>query len=86
MGMHNERIKAKDLFNIFTDKLVTFIMSTFKNGSDVVCVVRDLKHSVDTFEAAYLPQDKSEDEVKKSLVQRLLYDNKVKLYVHTQRE
>ena len=86
LGMPNEKITAKESYDVFTEKLATYVTSTFKHGSDVVCAIRELVHPKKSFEKKYLPNDPDEKELEASRAKRFLFETKIKLYCQREQD
>jgi len=57
-----EKVEKGVTFDKFQDRLKNHILKTFKNAEDIICLITDLKDSVDGFEAKHAPTEPTPEE------------------------
>lgn len=64
LALKGEKLDKKVNFEIFREKLCTYIMKNLDDATDVIAIVKDLKDPRNDFEVNNLPKDLKDDEKK----------------------
>jgi hypothetical protein len=80
LGLRTERLTYRRTFEVFKEKLVTYVLSEFTNAKDVLPVIKKMSDPMIDFKRNNAPAELSEEDKKKSMEQAM-QDHRVKLYV-----
>jgi hypothetical protein len=80
LGLKTEKITKKVTFEVFREKLATYVLSEFNNPKDVLPAVKRMTDPMVDFKAKQAPKDLTDDE-KKSDVEVQMQQQRIKLYI-----
>jgi hypothetical protein len=80
LGLKTERLTHKKTFEVFKEKLSTYILSEFTNAKDVLPVLKKMVNPMAIFKQNNTPKGLS-DEDEKSTVQQAMQTHRIKLYI-----
>ena len=80
LGLKTERLTYKRTFEVFKDKLATYVLSEFTNAKDVLPTIKKMVDPRNDFKSKYASTELSDEDKKKS-VEQAMQDHRIKLYV-----
>jgi hypothetical protein len=80
LGLRTERLAYKQTFEVFKDKLATYVLSDFSNPKDVLPVIKKMTDPMSTFKMNHAPSELSEEDSKKS-IEQAMQTHQIKLYI-----
>jgi hypothetical protein len=75
LGLKTERLVHKKTFEVFRDKLTTYILSEFNNAKDILLVLKKMIDPMDIFKQNNTPKGLSEEDEKNSVQQAMQSQN-----------
>jgi hypothetical protein len=80
LGLKTEQLTHKKTFEVFRDKLSTYILSEFDNAKDILPVLKKMVDPMDILKQNNTPKGLSEED-EKSSVQQAMQSHRIKLYI-----
>jgi hypothetical protein len=80
LGLRTERLTYKQTFEVFKDKLATYVLSDFSNPKDILPVIKKMTDPMNAFKTNHAPSELSEEDSKKS-IEQAMQSHRIKLYI-----
>ena len=80
LGLKTEKLVYKRTFEVFKDRLSTYVLSEFTNAKDILPVLKKMIDPMSTFKLNNTPAELSDEDSKKS-VEQAMQTHRIKLYI-----
>jgi hypothetical protein len=80
LGLKTEKLVYKRTFEVFKDRLSTYVLSEFSNAKDILPVLKKMIDPMNMFKLNNTPVELSDEDSKKS-VEQAMQTHRIKLYI-----